>query len=38
MATLALALLWIYYVSLVVFIGALLTAVIDERQRIGATP
>ena len=36
MATLALALLWIYYASLVVFIGALLTAVIDERARIGA--
>jgi len=35
--TLALALLWIYYASLVVFIGALLTAVIDERARIGAS-
>jgi membrane protein len=34
-AALALALLWIYYASLVVFIGALLTAVVDERQRLG---
>lgn len=33
MGTLALALLWIYYASLVVFLGALLTAVIDERER-----
>ena len=32
MATLALALLWIYYASLIVFLGALLTAVIDERR------
>lgn len=37
MGTMALALLWIYYVCLVVFVGALLTAVIDERQRIGVT-
>jgi membrane protein len=32
MATLALALLWIYYAALIVFVGALLTAVIDERS------
>ena len=35
MGTMALALLWIYYACLVVFVGALLTAVIDERERIG---
>ena len=34
-ATLALTLTWVYYASLVVFVGALLTAVIDERQRLG---
>ena len=33
MGTLALALLWIYYASLVVFIGTLLTAEVDERER-----
>ena len=33
MATLALALLWIYYASLIVFMGALVTAVMDERGR-----
>lgn len=32
MATLALAMLWIYYAGLVVFVGALLTAVVDERR------
>jgi membrane protein len=32
MATLAIALLWVYYASLIVFLGALLTAVIDERR------
>ena len=32
MGTLALALLWIYYACLVVFVGALVTAVVDERQ------
>ena len=32
MGTLALAMLWIYYAGLVVFLGALLTAVLDERQ------
>lgn len=31
MGTLVLALIWIYYAGLVVFIGALLTAVVDER-------
>jgi membrane protein len=31
--TLALTLLWIYYASLVVFVGALFTAVVDERAR-----
>ena len=30
--TLALAMLWIYYAGLVVFLGALLTAVLDERR------
>jgi membrane protein len=34
-AALALSLLWIYYASLVVFIGALFTAVVDERERLG---
>jgi membrane protein len=33
MATMVLALVWIYYAALVVFIGALLTAVVDERAR-----
>jgi membrane protein len=37
MSALALALLWIYYACLVVFIGALFTAVFDERQRAGIT-
>ena len=32
MGTLALAMVWIYYAGLVVFLGALLTAVLDERQ------
>ena len=31
MGTLVLALVWIYYAGLVVFVGALLTAVVDER-------
>ena len=35
MSALALALLWIYYACLVVFIGALFTAVFDERRRAG---
>ena len=33
MATIVLALVWIYYASLVMFVGALLTAVVDERAR-----
>jgi membrane protein len=37
-AALALMLLWIYYASLVVFIGALFTAVVDERERLGVSP
>jgi membrane protein len=36
MGTLILALVWIYYAALIVFIGALGTAVIDERAK-GAT-
>ena len=33
MGTLVLAVVWIYYAALVVFIGALLTAVVDERLK-----
>uniref|UniRef100_UPI00387E2504 YihY/virulence factor BrkB family protein n=1 Tax=Agrilutibacter solisilvae TaxID=2763317 RepID=UPI00387E2504 len=33
MGTLVLALVWIYYAALTVFTGALLTAVVDERNR-----
>ena len=33
MGTLVLALVWIYYAALIVFVGALLTAVVDERAR-----
>jgi membrane protein len=33
MSALALVLMWIYYACLIVFIGALFTAVFDERQR-----
>ena len=33
MGTIVLALVWIYYAALVVFIGALLTAVLDERAK-----
>lgn len=33
MATLVIALLWVYYAGMVVFVGALLTAVIDERRK-----
>ena len=32
MGTLALAAVWVYYAGLVVFLGALLTAVLDERR------
>lgn len=35
MGTLVLALVWIYYAALIVFVGALLTAVIDERVQSG---
>lgn len=31
MGTIVLALVWIYYAALIVFVGALLTAVVDER-------
>jgi membrane protein len=33
MGALILALVWIYYAALIVFIGALLTAIVDERAR-----
>lgn len=33
MGALLLALVWIYYAALIVFIGALLTAIVDERAR-----
>lgn len=33
MGTLVLALVWIYYAALIVFVGALLTAVVDERAK-----
>ena len=33
MGTLVLALIWIYYAALIVFVGALLTAVVDERAQ-----
>ncbi|MBA2238932.1 MAG: hypothetical protein H0W24_09605 [Lysobacter sp.] len=33
MGALMLALLWIYYSALVVFLGALITAVFDERAK-----
>ena len=33
MGTLVLAVVWIYYAALVVFVGALLTAVVDERLK-----
>jgi membrane protein len=32
---LVLALVWMYYAALIVFIGALVTAVVDERARVG---
>ena len=37
MGTLVLAVVWIYYAALVVFIGALLTAVADERLKVRAS-
>lgn len=33
MGTIVLALVWIYYAALIVFLGALLTAVVDERAK-----
>jgi membrane protein len=33
LGALLLALVWIYYAALIVFIGALITAVVDERAR-----
>lgn len=36
MGTIVLALVWIYYAALVVFIGATITAVVDERARASA--
>lgn len=33
MGTIILAIVWIYYAALIVFVGALLTAVVDERAR-----
>lgn len=35
MGTIVLALVWIYYAALIVFVGALLTAVVDERRKAG---
>jgi len=35
MGTIVLALVWIYYAAMIVFVGALLTAVIDERAKAG---
>lgn len=37
MGTLVVTLVWIYYAGLIVFVGATLTAVIDERARMPAT-
>ena len=36
MGTIVLALVWIYYAAFIVFVGALLTAVFDERSNAGA--
>jgi len=33
MGTIVLALVWMYYAALIVFVGALLTAVVDERAQ-----
>src|SRR3546814_12548939 len=33
MGTIVLALVWIYYAALIVFVGALLTAVVDARAK-----
>lgn len=37
MGTIVLALVWIYYAALIVFVGALLTAVVDERAHSRST-
>ena len=36
MGTLVLALVWIYYAAMIVFVGALVTAVLDERAKVKA--
>src|SRR5688572_5898663 len=36
MGVLVLTLVWVYYAGLILFVGALVTAVVDERQRAGA--
>ena len=38
MGALVILLVWMYYAAVVFFVGALLTAVIDERARAKATP
>ena len=38
MGTLVIALAWIYYAALIVFGGALITAVMDERARAKSAP
>jgi len=38
MGALVLTLIWVYYAGMIVFIGALLTAVIDERGKASAGP
>jgi membrane protein len=38
MGTIVLALVWIYYAALIVFLGALITAVVDERVKAGVKP
>jgi len=35
MGTIVLALVWVYYAALIVFVGALITAVVDERRKAG---
>jgi membrane protein len=35
MGTIVLALVWIYHAALIVLVGALLTAVVDERAKEG---
>jgi membrane protein len=38
MGALVLTLIWVYYAGLIVFVGALVTALIDERGSGGAPP